>query len=46
MTSDGRRLYNSRIIDNYIRLIEKKYPEIRVAHLLEHAGMTAHEVAD
>ena len=46
MTSDGRRLYNSRIIDNYIRLIERKYPHIRVSTLLEHADMTAHEVAD
>jgi HD-GYP domain-containing protein (c-di-GMP phosphodiesterase class II) len=46
MTSDGRRLYNSLIIDNYIRLIERKYPQIRVANLLEYAGMTAHEVAD
>ena len=46
MTSDGRRLYNSRIIDNYIRLIERKYPQISVPSLLEHAGMTAHEVAD
>ena len=46
MTSDGRRLYNSRIIDNYIRLIERKYPQIRIASLLEYAGMTAHEVAD
>ena len=46
MTSEGRRLYNSRIIDNYIRLIEKKYPEIRVSQLLDYAGMTAYEVAD
>jgi HD-GYP domain-containing protein (c-di-GMP phosphodiesterase class II) len=46
MTSDGRRLYNSRIIDNYIRLIDRKYPQIRVSTLLEYAGMTAHEVAD
>jgi HD-GYP domain-containing protein (c-di-GMP phosphodiesterase class II) len=46
MTSDGRRLYNSRIIDNYIRLIDRKYPQIRVSTLLEDAGMTAHEVAD
>jgi len=46
MTSDGRRLYNSRIVDNYIRLIAQKYPEIQVSHLLEYAGMTAHEVAD
>ena len=46
MTSDGRRLYNSRIIDNYVRLIDRKYPQIRVSALLEYAGMTAHEVAD
>ncbi|MGA7741726.1 MAG: HD domain-containing phosphohydrolase [Polyangia bacterium] len=46
MTSDGRRLYNSRIIDNYIRLIDRKYPQVRVSTLLEYAGMTAHEVAD
>jgi HD-GYP domain-containing protein (c-di-GMP phosphodiesterase class II) len=46
MTSDGRRLYNSRIIDNYIRLIDRKYPQIRVSTLLDYAGMTAHEVAD
>jgi HD-GYP domain-containing protein (c-di-GMP phosphodiesterase class II) len=46
MKSDGRRLYNSRIIDNYIRLIDRKYPQIRVSPLLEYAGMTAHEVAD
>lgn len=46
MTSDGRRLYNSRIIDNYLRLIDRKYPQIRVSTLLDYAGMTAHEVAD
>jgi HD-GYP domain-containing protein (c-di-GMP phosphodiesterase class II) len=46
MTSDGRRLYNSRIVDNYIRLLAKKYPDIRISNLLEYAGMTIHEVAD
>jgi HD-GYP domain-containing protein (c-di-GMP phosphodiesterase class II) len=46
MTSEGRRLYNSRIIDNYIRLLARKYPTIQVSDLLEHAGMTAYEVAD
>ena len=46
MPNDGRRLYNSRIIDNYIRLIDKKYPQIRIADLLDYAGMTAYEVAD
>jgi HD-GYP domain-containing protein (c-di-GMP phosphodiesterase class II) len=46
MTTDVRHLYNSRIVDNYIRLIEKKYPQIRVSDLLDYAGMTASEVAD
>jgi HD-GYP domain-containing protein (c-di-GMP phosphodiesterase class II) len=46
MTNEGQRLYNSRIVDNYIRLIDRKYPQIRVATLFEFAGMTAHEVAD
>jgi len=46
MTSDGRHLYNSRIVDNYIRLITKRYPEIQVSDLLAYANMTAHEVAD
>lgn len=46
MKSDGRRLYNSRIIDNYIRLLERKYPQIKVADLLDHASMTPYEVAD
>jgi len=46
MTSDGRHLYNSRIVDNYIRLIAKKYPEVQVSDLLEYASMAAHEVAD
>lgn len=46
MKSDARRLYNSRIIDNYIRLLERKYPQIRVADLLEYASMTPYEVAD
>jgi hypothetical protein len=46
MPSDGRRLYNSRIIDNYIRLIAKKHPEIRISELLEYSAMTPYEVAD
>jgi HD-GYP domain-containing protein (c-di-GMP phosphodiesterase class II) len=46
MKHDARRLYNSRIIDNYLRLLDKGYPQVQVADLLEHAGMTAYEVAD
>jgi hypothetical protein len=31
---------------NYIRLLERKYPQIKVADLLDHASMTPYEVAD
>ncbi len=43
---EERPLYNSRIIDTYIRLIRKKYPAVDVEQLLAQAGMTAVEVAD
>lgn len=46
MTNDGRRLYNSLIIDNYIRLIGRRYSHIDVAGVLDYAGMTTYEVAD
>ncbi len=39
-------LYNSRIIDTYIKLIKRKYSYINVAELLSHAGMKPYEVAD
>ncbi len=43
---DTRPLYNSRIIDNYIRLIQKKYHYIDVNRLLRFSGMQPYEVAD
>jgi HD-GYP domain-containing protein (c-di-GMP phosphodiesterase class II) len=39
-------LYNSRIIDNYIKLIKFKYSWIDATAILNHAGMTSYEVAD
>jgi HD-GYP domain-containing protein (c-di-GMP phosphodiesterase class II) len=39
-------LYNSRIIDNYIKLIKKKYGHININDLLSFAGMQLYEVAD
>ena len=39
-------LYNSRIIDNYVKLIKKRYHHIDINGLLKHAGMTTYEVAD
>ena len=39
-------LYNSRIIDTYIKLIRQRYPTINVAELLTYAEMKSYEVAD
>ncbi len=39
-------LYNSRIIDTYIKLIRHKYSFINVSDLLSYARMEPHEVAD
>ncbi len=44
--TDDRLLYNSRIIDSYIKLLEKKYTEVDTAELLRSAGMEPYEVAD
>lgn len=39
-------LYNSRIIDNYVKLIKKRYRHVDINALLKYAGMTSYEVAD
>lgn len=39
-------IYNSRIIDYYVRLITSKYSYVNVSELLHYAGMKAYEVAD
>ena len=39
-------LYNSRIIDTYIKLLKKKHPDIDTSIALEYAGMQGYEVAD
>jgi HD-GYP domain-containing protein (c-di-GMP phosphodiesterase class II) len=39
-------LYNSRIVDNYVKLIKKHYQHIDICALLKYAGMTSYEVAD
>ena len=49
MTSNKQNdipLYNSRIVDNYIKLIKKKYPSVDIAKLLQAADMTHYEIAD
>jgi HD-GYP domain-containing protein (c-di-GMP phosphodiesterase class II) len=39
-------LYNSRIVDNYIKLIKKKYDHIDVSELLAYANIKPYEIAD
>jgi putative nucleotidyltransferase with HDIG domain len=39
-------LYNSRIVDTYIKLIKRRYSYINIGELLAYAGMKLYEVAD
>lgn len=39
-------IYNSRIVDFYLRLIKSKYSYVDIDEVLEYAGMNAHEIAD
>lgn len=39
-------LYNSRIIDTYIKLIKSRYSFININSILDYSGMKAYEVAD
>ncbi|MBW2484327.1 MAG: phosphohydrolase, partial [Deltaproteobacteria bacterium] len=39
-------LYNSRIVDNYIKLIKVRYSYINIDELLKFAGMETYQVAD
>lgn len=39
-------LYNSRIIDTFLKLLGKRYPHVNVSELLSFAGMKAYEIAD
>ena len=39
-------LYNSRIVDTYIRLIKRDYPHVKVNDVLRSAGMEPYQVKD
>ncbi|TLM68855.1 MAG: HD domain-containing protein [Deltaproteobacteria bacterium] len=39
-------LYNSRLIDTFVKLLADRYPEVDPAPLFDHAGITPWEVAD
>lgn len=39
-------LYNSRIFDAYLKLLQKRYPHVDITELLRHAEMKVTEIAD
>ena len=39
-------LYNSRIFDAYLKLLQKRYPHVDITELLHHARMKVAEIAD
>jgi HD-GYP domain-containing protein (c-di-GMP phosphodiesterase class II) len=39
-------LYNSRIIDTYIKLLKQRYSYVNIDEILDYAGMKAYEIAD
>ena len=39
-------LYNSRGINVYVKLLERRYPHVNITELLNYAGMAHYEVAD
>ncbi|MBV6517614.1 MAG: hypothetical protein HCAMLNBO_00176 [Candidatus Brocadia fulgida] len=43
---DSKPLYNSRIIDTYIKLIKRKYNYIDVEEVLNYAGMESYQISD
>ncbi|MCF8050540.1 MAG: HD domain-containing protein [Desulfobacterales bacterium] len=43
---EDKPLYNSRIIDTYLKYLKRQYPSVNIRELLEYAGMRSYEVAD
>ncbi len=39
-------LYNSRILDTYIRLLKKRYQDVSISELLDYTGITSYQIAD
>lgn len=44
--NDKNPLYNSRIVDTYLKFLKRQYPSVNIRELLEFAGMRSYEVAD
>ncbi|MBJ6800922.1 sensor histidine kinase [Geomonas propionica] len=45
-TTPDTPLYNSRIFDSYLKLLQSRYPHVDTQALLAYAGMKQHEIAD
>ncbi|WP_321491829.1 ATP-binding protein [uncultured Desulfobacter sp.] len=41
-----KELYNSLILDTYVRLIKDKYPDIEIQDLMDYAGIENYEIGD
>jgi HD-GYP domain-containing protein (c-di-GMP phosphodiesterase class II) len=46
LSYDNRPLYNSRVIDAYIKMIVNKYPHVNLRELFDYAEMEPYEVED
>ena len=46
MSENSKPLYNSRIIDTYLKLLHHKYPMVDIANLLRQADMKKYQVDD
>jgi HD-GYP domain-containing protein (c-di-GMP phosphodiesterase class II) len=45
-TNDNKPLYNSRLIDTYLKLIKKKYNYVNISELLNYARIEPYQVTD
>ncbi len=43
---DSDKLYNSRNIQVWVKFLEKRYPEVDIVRILDHADMKSYEVRD
>lgn len=43
---NSKPLYNSRLIDNYLKLVKQNYPDTSIKEVLAYAGMKTYQIAD
>jgi HD-GYP domain-containing protein (c-di-GMP phosphodiesterase class II)/Tfp pilus assembly protein PilZ len=44
--ADNQQLYNSKVLDAYLRLLKNFYPQVNIQEILAHAQIKPYEVAD